>query len=355
MSMISRESLGGGAVCPNVFLINQSLEEIFKQHRVSERAIETLYLYLGEGDSEIGALKLYEYQEKGLIRLERVGFDKHGQDKFYIMIRESLNAGGWNQFHIGISRRGALRGVLRPISMDRIDSIDLGNARELREKLGRKYQGPISRLMNDENGVKVTELGGENLYRLSNRARLTKQERLIIYKSLFQGILELHRHGYVHTDLKLENVVVVRDREKNITGVKIIDLDRLRKIDECHKTRMGSRYFPYSPERILGKDDGLANPKDDIWAAMCLICDFESRVDEEDCLLGPAVISKYKQYQENLKSKDVACEEIYQNKSLFSGTRPNNLFQNLIFHMGTIDPVQRPSAEKIIPFLTVMG
>ncbi len=91
-----------------------------KAHGIGEKALETLYLYLGKGDRGAGILKFEKHIEnpekyKDRITIERVGFDKNGERKFYIMINKQKDKGGWNQFNIGISRKGSLRGILRPI------------------------------------------------------------------------------------------------------------------------------------------------------------------------------------------------------------------------------------------------
>ncbi len=329
------------------------MDRLERKYKIDPKAVEALYLHLGRGDMDKGIEK-FENKYRNRIMIERIGFDKNGRNKFYITIDKTKSKGGWNQFQIGISRRGTLRGVLRPRSSQRIDSENLGNAMELRNRLGKKYQGPISRVMNEENGVKVTELGGEDLFDLVQHTKLSKAVRLVIYKSLLEGVRELHRHGFTHSDLKMENIVVVRNGEGEITGVKIIDLDRLTEIGKSHRTRVGTRYVPYSPERIFGKDAGVANPKDDIWAAMCVICNLESKADEGDRLLQPTLVDKFNEYKQALRD-DVAEEKLYSKKSLFDATGPANLFNNLIFHMGTIESAKRPAVERIIPLMSMLA
>lgn len=329
------------------------VNKLWIKYEINPRAVESLFLYLGKGDRERGVEK-FEKKYKDRIMIERIGFNKFGRNKFYITIDKSKTKGGWNQFQIGISRRGTLRGILRPVSSDRVDSQDLANARELRSKLGVKYQGPISRVMSDENGVKATELGGENLFELASQTKLKREVRLVIYKSLLQGLRELHRHGYVHSDLKMENIVVVRDGKGEITGVKIIDLDRLAKIGKSHCTRVGTRYMPYSPERIFGKDAGIANPKDDTWAAMCVICNLECSSPENERILQSSLVEKFGEYKKAL-SGGVAEENLYPKKSLFDGTGPSTLFSNLVFQMGIIEPAERPAVDKIASLLAMIA
>ncbi|MBX9745164.1 MAG: hypothetical protein K2X08_08150 [Chlamydiales bacterium] len=321
--------------------------------------LEKLYLYLGKGNSQKGKATFEKYKSYGRVTIEKIGADKNGFSKFYLVVDKQLGVGGWNSCQIGVSQNATLRAIIRPLP-GVSDSENLKNAKELRKALGLKYRGPISRVMNCENGVKVTELGGDNLHVLSRTNSLSKKERLIVYKSLLQGLVDLHRHHYVHTDLKTANIVVMKDDEGAITGVKIIDLDRLSKIGESHNTAPEVRYLPYSPERIFVRDQGIASPKDDIWAAMLIICKMESMVSPEVRWLNPSFISKYEEYQDKLEAmteEELPAypeNQLYTSKSLFGGTNPGTLFENTIFNMGLISPKSRPEAIQILPFLEIV-
>ncbi|MDP1608055.1 MAG: hypothetical protein Q8L98_01930 [Chlamydiales bacterium] len=319
---------------------------------LSVEMLEKLYLYLGKGNLQKGKSAFQKYQSDERVTIEKIGVDKEGFRKFYLVVNKQLGVGGWNSCQIGVSQNATLRAIIRPLP-DVSDSENLKNAEELRKALGPKYRGPISRVMNYENGVKVTELGGDNLHILSRTNSLTKKERLIIYKSLIQGLVDLHSHGYAHTDLKASNVVVIKDDEGAITGVKIIDLDRLAKIGESHNTKLGVRYLPYSPERMFAKDKGAASPKDDIWAAMLIICKMERQVPESLRFLNSLFISRFEEYEDQLEA--MAENQLHPSKSLFGGTNPGTLFENIIFNMGLISPKSRPEAYRILQYLEIIS
>lgn len=314
--------------------------------------LEKLYLYLGKGNLQKGKLAFQKYQSDERVTIEKIGVDKKGFSKFYLVVNKQLGVGGWNSCHIGVSQNATLRAIIRPLP-GVLDSENLKNAEELRKALGPKYRGPISRVMNYENGVKVTELGGDNLHILSRTNSLSKKERLTIYKSLMQGLVDLHSHGYAHTDLKATNVVVIKDDEGAITGVKIIDLDRLAKIGESHNTKPEVRYLPYSPERIFVKDQGIASSKDDVWAAMLIICKMERQVPENLRFLNSSFISKFQEYEEKLEA--MAENQLYPSRSLFGGSNPGTLFENIIFNMGLISPKSRPEADRILQYLEIIS
>lgn len=253
-----------------------------------DAALANLYQYLGKGDRAVGSQYFEELKANGLITVERVGFSKQGRPKFYLMVNKQSGAGGNNGFHIGVSQRGTLRGINRNRHQNDLILMHLnkiGNyARAIHHRLG-KYSS-ISRVMNYEAGVRVSELGQEDLSKIDVN-KLTKQDRIKIYVTLIRGIDSLHKNKLTHNDLKLENVVICRNASGEITGIKIIDLDTLA-IEYIECVQEGTPHI-IAPERLIRQQQngfsvyplhqmGIANTKEDLWAAMLIICEIEARI-----------------------------------------------------------------------------
>lgn len=353
----------------------------------ADAVLSNLYQRLGKGDRQLGSQRFEELKNQGLITIERVGFSKSIQPKFYVMVNQPEGRGGNNRFHICASKKGTLRAANRSLYEDPriLSRQNKANryARAIHHHLGKSSF--ISRVMNFEPGIRVSELGDENLFAIDVNT-LTKEERLTIYIHIIEAVNSLHERRLTHNDLKLENIVICRDSNGSIIGIKIIDLDTLAKEEEDY-VREGSAHM-IAPERLIRalrtglmshyplEQIALANTKEDLWSAMVMICEMESRVViASDRLLSQPIIDRFKIFdasffnpipsEQSNREKTLAAlkrraQWIYDN---FAAVRRDNLFTDIpinasfdyfVYSIAYIDPLRRAPASNVLSNLHYM-
>jgi|GEM_PF-5647178 len=258
--------------------------------------LESLYEKLGEGDAGCGKTLFEKCLKNGSITLERVGFSKTDRPRasaqFFLMVNETRKQGGYNSFHIAADCTGSLWAVSRPLENGKMLNADM--ALSVSSKLLEKSTSNVSRIIGVEQGIKISELGGETLLELiRNKGFVSLRDRRVIYRSLIEGIRELHELGIAHGDISLQNVVIVRDKTGAILGVKIIDLDSIAKEGSAYPSEVAaqSRSLDFCYER--------ASLKDDVWAAMLLICEIEKHTFPEDPMLSDRILTRYDEYRDS--------------------------------------------------------
>ncbi|KAJ9175490.1 hypothetical protein P3X46_014040 [Hevea brasiliensis] len=89
--------------------------------------------------------------------------------------------------------------------------------------------------------------------------------------SILQGIAYIHRHGYVHCDFKLENVLLVSSESAKFVS-KIGDFMLAKKIEKSKKRKLfsylGEATSYMAPEIVV---DHIQKPPSDIWAIGCIV------------------------------------------------------------------------------------
>ncbi|MBS0653568.1 MAG: hypothetical protein JSR39_08630 [Verrucomicrobia bacterium] len=287
-------------------------------------ALDNIYSHLGGGNKEDGKDRLLDLIRDGKVTIERIGFSKEkeghpAEAKFYMIINEVKDEGGNNQFHIGFSRKGAVRGITREVNK-------ASNVPELAKKLSSNetfhdhVERRCSRIMNDEPGIKVSQLGKCNLWDL-DLSKLTKSQRFRLYISIFEGLNVIHKLG-VHQDVKPGNIVV--DDENH---AMFIDFDTLKETNE-ETPRFSGTLTYFSPERLrkfINATPIEASKKDDIWAAMLSICELEAQLPESERLLSEEFVQRYEEYSSTIKNLDMPD---YLKRLKFVGSS-GNLFEGL--------------------------
>ncbi|KAH7379597.1 putative serine/threonine protein kinase [Pyrenochaeta sp. MPI-SDFR-AT-0127] len=116
----------------------------------------------------------------------------------------------------------------------------------------------------------------DDLLNASNRQTLNRKELKYVSKRLLEALSVLHKDGFVHTDVKLDNVLVNYDESNSIirfSDVQLADLGATYHMDsEIAKacTTVGAPIWR-SPEVVMGLPVGW-NTATDIWSyGLCLI------------------------------------------------------------------------------------
>ncbi|KAK2986516.1 hypothetical protein RJ640_021391 [Escallonia rubra] len=90
-------------------------------------------------------------------------------------------------------------------------------------------------------------------------------------RSMLRGILHIHDCGYVHCDLKPDNILLVPNGENEFIA-KIGDLGLAKRVKQSKKRKIGPYWrgtpMYLSPEVVA---DGVQEPPSDIWALGCIV------------------------------------------------------------------------------------
>ncbi|PWA96135.1 phosphorylase kinase, gamma catalytic subunit [Artemisia annua] len=91
-------------------------------------------------------------------------------------------------------------------------------------------------------------------------------------RSVLKGLSHVHKRGYVHCDLKPDNVLLVANKNNNGFIAKIGDLGLAKRVKQIKKRNPG-RYWRgnplyFSPEAVI---NGVQKPPADIWAFGCIV------------------------------------------------------------------------------------
>lgn len=90
---------------------------------------------------------------------------------------------------------------------------------------------PIAEFVQDHHWIEVTELIDDVIptdqYAAVIRS-LTAEQKLLAIKRVINALKTLHSHKIVHADLKLDNIMLVKDGDGNVVS-KIIDFDGMEK------------------------------------------------------------------------------------------------------------------------------
>nr|XP_011464683.1 PREDICTED: mitogen-activated protein kinase kinase kinase 1-like [Fragaria vesca subsp. vesca] len=156
---------------------------------------------------------------------------------------------------------------------------------ELKVYNDRKNRGGLCPFIIDHYGEEVTTSSkGEEVYNLAlevawgSLARLIKnvggglpQRDVRRYtRDILQGIAYMHKCGYVHCDLKPENVLLVENEDEDVPRriiAKVADLGLAKKKDKVHERWRGTPMY-LAPETLRFNEQ---EEPSDIWALGCIV------------------------------------------------------------------------------------
>lgn len=117
----------------------------------------------------------------------------------------------------------------------------------------------------------VVELLGKNLYEVltdRNFQGFPLEKLRNIAETILSGLATLHAHGYMHCDVKPENIMTTEG--ENVSDVKIIDFGSVRKVDTENAYFDIQSLWYRAPEVICGVP---YTPLIDAWSVGCLLAE----------------------------------------------------------------------------------
>ena len=166
-------------------------------------------------------------------------------------------------------------------------------------------------------------------------ARLPQVKKLLLLKVLTYSLMSLHKHGVVHADLKITNIMFKKTGNQENLLPKLIDFSDSFLVDAPNRYMVGDVYLAPESYRFIDGDDVKITQKADIFALGLLFHEF---------------------YTGNLpgfdKKYDYAFEALLDQAalSLDPGIQPNGL-ASVVHGMLATEPEERPSAEAVFKAL----
>eukprot|EP00602_Paraphysomonas_sp_CaronLab_P010587 CAMPEP_0185036004 /NCGR_PEP_ID=MMETSP1103-20130426/28324_1 /TAXON_ID=36769 /ORGANISM="Paraphysomonas bandaiensis, Strain Caron Lab Isolate" /LENGTH=542 /DNA_ID=CAMNT_0027573351 /DNA_START=166 /DNA_END=1792 /DNA_ORIENTATION=- len=112
--------------------------------------------------------------------------------------------------------------------------------------------------------------GGALFERIHQRSTVSESQLAKIFSNIIRALDSLHRRGYVHRDIKLENIILVNNEDDS--PVKVIDLGLMVQLpdgsDEYTDRGVLGTAGCYAPESI---EAYTYSPKTDLWQAGCVL------------------------------------------------------------------------------------
>lgn len=128
----------------------------------------------------------------------------------------------------------------------------------------------------------VTYLGVQGMHLLTGFVDnvplcvVARGDKVWVYLAgVMAGVEHMHRHGFVHRDLKPDNVLA----NKDVTEVRVCDLGHAIHQDKPSRTSGGTR-CRWAPEQVMQKGPlgQVTHPATDIWAFGVLVLELAFRV-----------------------------------------------------------------------------
>ena len=188
---------------------------------------------------------------------------------------------------------------------------------------------------------------GKNLKQLLlEENNFSKKEKAQIFVDVLNGLNELHKNGFIHNDIKSENIIYQATKDKKMNFV-ICDYDFIWKISKLAKNKsLGGTVGFYSPEKIA-YSYGIStidtnNPQTDIWSAGMVFFEVIAGIP-----LRKGLNKKITKYIGSLISED-EIQKCLNNIVKRYINDENEIFQDLFLSMLVIDPQKRKSSKECL-------
>jgi hypothetical protein len=333
-----------------------------------EAGLQKIYRAFGQGNCAEGRQIVFKKLQDRTLTIERIGFTEKDPlkiaPKFYIIITHPIVIeGGHSVVLNGYSTAGTPRIINVTVTQGEENP---AAAKNLSHK-SHPCSEVICRLKRYEEGIKVSEKGEEDLWEFAIE-KLSDRARLGMYLLLLRNLALFHQSGFVHRDLKLENIVVLRNESRELIGLKFIDLDTLAR--EGEKAEFDGTEHLFSYTQLLNRQNSLEafpDQKDDVWGVMLVLCDLERRAlyhPENSPLIHPKILERYQTYIDvGITLSDSAKKGSSQFAAkmirLFNDLGEESLFaelsldkeyplDSLILRMAMFQNAKRPSVQELL-------
>lgn len=184
-----------------------------------------------------------------------------------------------------------------------------------------------------------------------------EQARLLI-KNLLETLDDMHNAGYIHLDLKLENIML--EKEDDYSNIKVIDFGMTKKMENGYyvteQTRKKTIYLGTplygSPEIVKSFNQGgniKINGKADIWCLgkilLCILTGYFYDDTSEICAELP----------ENIYENVYKLEECHYDYIMEKFGKDGDLIVDFIKKTQEEDPEKRPSALELLKHKWIIG
>ena len=237
---------------------------------------------ISKSSTSLRQKKYFQKEKEEISKIISLNFTENAAEpsttmQFYAIIK-LLGQGAFGKVMLGIQ---ILTG--KKVAIKAIDKSHLLNEHSRRKifrevyilkKIRSNYVVKILEVFeSDENFLIVMEYlpGGDLLNYLKTNGKMTEAACKKIFHQIILGAITIHRHGVLHRDFKLDNILL----DKSLTSVKICDfgVSKLVHKGEIIMDQCGTPAY-LAPEIVL--DKGYEGYWSDIWSLgvllFCMVC-----------------------------------------------------------------------------------
>eukprot|EP00798_Chlamydomonas_sp_ICE-L_P017505 gene17505-23817_t len=261
-------------------------------------------------------------------------------------VGETVGVGGFAVVKKGIEKKSGTPVAIKVVDKSRYAAGDNSLEREIQVLLKVNHPNCIKLFdvyITPRKVYLVTELvaGGELLDRVTEKGNYTEKDAANLIRQILDGVAYLHSEGVVHRDLKLENMIMLNERDDSPVKIADFGLSKFFSPETVLSTMCGSPQY-VAPE-VLGMGDGLKeySPAVDMWSVgvilFILLSGYSPFDDDNDAVLFEKI--KKGNYDDD--------DPIWENIS--------HPAKDLVAKLLTVDSEARLSAEQALKHPWVMA
>ena len=249
------------------------------------------------------------------------------------------------EYHHEIELVQALQGP-HVVKMHGVVDLETGEKIMLQEAAGYKLE-PVPGVRDEA----TTAIDMEKMSKLAHENKLTDDEQMKMYDlfdQAFAGVLRMHEEGYIHRDLKEENILVTRDGNAVLTDFG----STVKEKQDFRKCGFNSTPPYAAPEAARFNEDerwDSVDQKSDVWT--CGLMVHNSLLKGQDLGTHPAVGDRlYVKPQDSFTQlKFMHQDKIKQQYNTdYPEPASKNSLEHLVWSATRIEPEERPSMEEFL-------
>ncbi|CAK8988445.1 Calcium/calmodulin-dependent protein kinase type 1 (CaM kinase I) (CaM-KI), partial [Durusdinium trenchii] len=242
---------------------------------------------------------------------------------------------------------------------------ELSILEEISGKVAHQRITPIMDVYEDkENLYFVLELmrGGDFFDYVAAHGRLSEQEAAVVIRKLCYALGALHRHGILHRDVKLENLLLHEQSEEEKLDMggnafKLGDFGFASKIDQSDSFKNPAGTMGYVAPEIL--DERSYSPACDVWSAgvvMYILLAGHPPFPHKPGV-DVASLSVQEQLEMELEAIHFGAAKPRWNKHLEKGAwkHVSHNAKHLVTRMLRVDPARRYTTEQVLTHPWIVG